>query len=71
MNDVWLFQISEILMPLALKMDIALRDEAKIALLCVEKSWFRRLNDTVSALIKAILSLSRIIEQRSTAPSIN
>ena len=69
MNDVWLFQISEILMPLALKMDIALRDEAKIALLCVEESWFRRLNDTISALIKAILSFSRMIEQRSTAPS--
>jgi hypothetical protein len=38
MNGVWLFQISEILTPLALKIAIAQRTEAKITLLCVENS---------------------------------
>jgi hypothetical protein len=38
MNGVWLFQISEILMPLALKIAIAQKAEAKITLLCVENS---------------------------------
>ena len=38
MNGVWLFQISEILMPLALKIAIAQRAEAEITLLCVENN---------------------------------
>ena len=38
---VWLFQISEILMPLAQKIAITLWAEAKIALLGVKSYWFR------------------------------